>query len=73
MLPPIFLQNDNVLCAKIVHYGVDKHELFVALTCSCKPYQLDHSVLFSFVSSMIEGRDYQLVQEKICIRRVVKR
>ena len=73
MLPPIFFQNDDVLSARIVHYGIDKHELFAFLTYSRKTYQLDHSFLFLFVSGMIEGRDYQLVKERICIRRVLKR
>ena len=62
-----------MLSAKIEHYGVDKHELFAFLTYGRKPYQLDHSVLFLFVSGIIEGRNYQLVKERICIRRVLKR
>ena len=65
MLPPIFFQNDDVLSARIVHYGIDKHELFAFLTYSRKTYQLDHSFLFLFVSGMIEGRDYQLVKERM--------
>lgn len=40
-----------MLCAKIAHYGVNKYELFAILNCSSsKPSQVDHGVLFSFVS-----------------------